>query len=183
MIRIWIVLLVVEIHLSLLRESCFLLASFWNPDCLHLELTQKSKKFFDPRDVKFSKNLSCFTSHPKYNGLLGEILFSSFLTCSIISFHLFIITSNDQKYEFESNELFFRSLAAITFGNILSWSNQDLDLYPTQSAQSTNFSVTYWVHGIFPRFRIHHEEIFLNHTHYKDAQIIKIKILVLIHLI
>ena len=41
MIRIWIVLLVVEIHLSLLRESCFLLASFWNPDCLHLELTQK----------------------------------------------------------------------------------------------------------------------------------------------
>ena len=66
----------------------------------------KKQEFFDPRDVKFSKNLSCFTSHPKYNGLLGEILFSSFLTCSIISFHLFIITSNDQKYEFESNELF-----------------------------------------------------------------------------
>ena len=32
MIRIWIVLLVVEIHLSLLRESCFLLAFFWNPE-------------------------------------------------------------------------------------------------------------------------------------------------------
>ena len=110
--------------------------------------SKNNKNFFHPRDMKFSKNLSCFTSHPKYNGLLGEILFSSFLTCSIISFHLFIITSNDQKYEFESNELFFRSLAAITFGNILSWSNQDLDLYPAQRVRNQQFSMTHRVHGI-----------------------------------
>ena len=75
---------------------------------------------------------------------------------------------------------FFRSLAAITFGNILSWSNQDLDLYPAQSAQSTIFNDTPSSWYFIPRFHI---QRFLNHTHHKDAQIIKIKILVLIHLI
>ena len=145
--------------------------------------SKNNKKFFHPRDMKFSKNLSCFTSHPKYNGLLGEILFSSFLTCSIISFHLFIITSNDQKYEFESNELFSdhlqRSLLETSFRDRIKIL---ICIQPRVRNQRIFQSPTEFM-VFFPRFHIQHEEIFLNHTHYKDAQIIKIKILVLIHLI
>ena len=107
----------------------------------------KNKKFFEPRDVKFSKNLSCFTSHPKYNGLLGEILFSSFLTCSIISFHLFIITSNDQKYEFESNELFSdhlqRSLLETSFRDRIK-----ILICIQPRVRNQQFSMTHRVHGI-----------------------------------
>lgn len=105
--------------------------------------SKNDKKFFDPRDVKFSKNLSCFTSHPKYNGLLGEILFSSFLTCSIISFHLFIITSNDQKYEFESNELFFRSLLETSFRDRIK-----ILICIQPRVRNQQFSMTHRVHGI-----------------------------------
>ena len=181
MIRIWIVLLVVEIHLSLLRESCFLLASFWNPDCLHLELTQKiCQEIFWTTWCQILKKSELFHVPPKIQrASRWNIIF----IISNLFYHFVPFVYNNverSKIRIWIKWTFFRSLAAITFGNILSWSNQDLDLYPAESTQSTIFNDTPSSWYFIPRFHI---QRFLSHTHHKDAQIIKIKILVLIHLI
>ena len=179
MIRIWIVLLVVEIHLSLLHESSFLLAvaitanafallwitsSYTEPglrrpstssspswsnlfrdvpfcDALHWTINALIGIIATPEKLSYLlfswsicdtwfeilKNLSCFTSHPKYNGLLGGISFSSFLTCSIIFVPCVYNNVERSKIRIWIKWTFFRSLAAITFGNIFSWSNQNLE--------------------------------------------------------
>ena len=91
-------------------------------------LTSKVYYFTDPPVIptskiifllvdQFLKNQSCFTSHPKYNGLLGGISFSSFLTCSIIFVPFVYNNVVRSRIRFWIKWTFF----PITFGNIFSF--------------------------------------------------------------
>ena len=139
MIRIWIVLLVVEIHLSLLRESYFLLAFFWL--CPLGKFSKNDKILFRLTWFEILKKSELFHVPPKIQrASRWNIIF----IISNLFYHFVPFVYNNverSKIRIWIKWTFFRSLAAITFGNILSWSSQDLDLiYPTQTAQSTIFS-------------------------------------------
>ena len=127
------------------------------------EINPKSKIIFLLVD-QILKNLSCFTSHPKYNGLLGGISFSSFLTCSIIFVPFVYNNVVRSRIRFWIKWTFF----PITFGNIFSFrffviESKSWSVSSRVDYISNFFATTHRVHENFPRFD---GPFFLSHTHH-----------------